>query len=666
MAEYKTPGVYVEEISTFPATVVRVATAVPVFIGYTELAGPGANVPTKVSSLVEYEALFGGEPTTNGRSIEVHLDTSNKPASVKLELTFLLYQCLRHFYVNGGGDAYICSVGTYGSQDSATRKAALLVPLSLTTGQLMQVDEPTLIVVPDAFALDTPAELGEVQVAVLAHCNKMQDRFGILDVQDTGDENGDASDFRTGIGTSNLKYGAAYYPQLQTSISPNGAIGLTSFVLKDSLGATTTLDAVANLTGDTALIDQGDLLADRAKLDLPVTAYSDTRTWTQLLADWNLKYVASVPPSPTTTDLAAQTLLEDLIKILGRMATLLYNFRTVGYFENDDLDLAKEGWIIGTNNAADALKAQVRALFTFHEAFPASTITSLAAPPRASLGIMVPPGFSAASYNYLGSFTPTIIPNPFDAADVAAALNANLLGLKDIHDYMVLIYDNLDSIANAELADLGDLFQTSKVITSAISAIRSTGYTLPPSGAMAGVYASVDAARGVWKAPANVSLAAVTSVAKMRDTELDDLNVNTTGKSINAIREFRGQGILVYGARTLAGNDNEWRYVPVRRLFIMVEESVKKATEPYVFEANDARTWLNVKSMIENFLTGIWRDGGLAGAVPQDAFFVKVGLGQTMTAQDILEGKMIIEIGMAAVRPAEFVILKFSHKLQES
>jgi hypothetical protein len=147
----------------------------------------------------------------------------------------------------------------------------------------------------------------------------------------------------------------------------------------------------------------------------------------------------------------------------------------------------------------------------------------------------------------------------------------------------------------------------------------------------------------------------------------ENLNVDaTSGKSINVIRKFAGKGIIVWGARTLAGNDNEWRYVPVRRLFIFVEESVKKATEFVVFEPNDANTWLRTKTMIENFLTGLWRDGALAGAKPEQAFYVKVGLGETMTALDILEGRMNIEIGMAAVRPAEFIILKFSHKLQES
>jgi hypothetical protein len=190
---------------------------------------------------------------------------------------------------------------------------------------------------------------------------------------------------------------------------------------------------------------------------------------------------------------------------------------------------------------------------------------------------------------------------------------------------------------------------------------------LPPSCAMAGIYAAVDATRGVWKAPANVSLSSVSGVTeKITNEGQEDLNVTSSGKSVNAIRSFKDRGILVWGARTLAGNDNEWRYVPVRRLFITIEESIKNATEFVVFEPNDRNTWVRVRAMIQNYLTGLWRQGALAGSKPEDAFFVNVGLGETMTAQDILEGKLIVEVGIAAVRPAEFIILNFSHKLQES
>ncbi|AFY70346.1 hypothetical protein Pse7367_2078 [Thalassoporum mexicanum PCC 7367] len=198
-------------------------------------------------------------------------------------------------------------------------------------------------------------------------------------------------------------------------------------------------------------------------------------------------------------------------------------------------------------------------------------------------------------------------------------------------------------------------------------AIGSIPVVLPAAPIVVGVYAAVDSTRGVWKAPANVSLSSVIGpTRKISSEEQENLNLDTTGKSINAIRAFTGKGTLIWGARTLAGNDNEWRYIPVRRFFNMAEESIKKATEQFVFEPNDANTWIKVKAMIENFLTLQWRTGALAGAKPDQAFYVKIGLNETMTALDILEGRMIVEIGMAVVRPAEFIVLMFSHKMQES
>jgi uncharacterized protein len=192
--------------------------------------------------------------------------------------------------------------------------------------------------------------------------------------------------------------------------------------------------------------------------------------------------------------------------------------------------------------------------------------------------------------------------------------------------------------------------------------------TLPPSAAIAGIYAQVDRSRGVWKSPANVAVAAVIGPSVLINHEEQGLlNIDpTAGKSINAIRNFTGRGTIVWGGRTLAGNDNEWRYVNVRRLFITIEESVRKASAFAVFEPNDANTWLKVKAMIDNYLYGLWQQGALAGSKPESSYFVNVGLGRTMTNQDILEGNLIVEIGIAAVRPAEFVILRFSHKLQEA
>jgi phage tail sheath protein FI len=221
-----------------------------------------------------------------------------------------------------------------------------------------------------------------------------------------------------------------------------------------------------------------------------------------------------------------------------------------------------------------------------------------------------------------------------------------------------------------ELAKTGNLptFSPNTTLYNLVTAeLKKISVELYPSSSMAGVYTRVDNTRGVWKAPANVGLRSVKAPSILiTDSEQEILNVDSvSGKSINAIRNFEGRGLLVWGARTLDGNSNEWRYINVRRLFLFVEQSTRNASQFVVFEPNSAVTWNRVKGMISNFLTNLWRDGGLVGATPTEAFFVKVGLGETMVTQDVLEGRMIVEIGLAASRPAEFIILRFSHFISQ-
>jgi uncharacterized protein len=219
---------------------------------------------------------------------------------------------------------------------------------------------------------------------------------------------------------------------------------------------------------------------------------------------------------------------------------------------------------------------------------------------------------------------------------------------------------------NARVLDKA-LAAGSRMFKAVIRQIQADVNLLPPSGAIAGVYTMVDNSRGVWKAPANVSLNAVIRPAvNVSHEEQEDLNVTPQGKSVNAIRPFVGEGTLVWGARTLDGNSLDWRYVSVRRTVIMLEQSIKFATKAYVFEANDANTWVTVKSMIRNFLTGIWKRGGLAGSSPDDAFSVHVGLGETMTSEDILEGILRVTVLVAVTRPAEFIEITFQQQMQKS
>ena len=201
----------------------------------------------------------------------------------------------------------------------------------------------------------------------------------------------------------------------------------------------------------------------------------------------------------------------------------------------------------------------------------------------------------------------------------------------------------------------------------AMKAVKKSLNLLPPSAAMAGLYTMVDNSRGVWKAPANVTLNYVDSPAEdIDDDQQANLNAPMNGKAINVIRTFRGEGVKVWGARTLDGNSLDWRYINVRRTLLFLEESVKNAARAYVFEPNDAGTWINIKSMIENFLRSVWKRGGLAGATPEDAYEVHIGLGDTMTAEDILEGIMRITVLVAVTHPAEFIEITFQQQIQKS
>lgn len=211
------------------------------------------------------------------------------------------------------------------------------------------------------------------------------------------------------------------------------------------------------------------------------------------------------------------------------------------------------------------------------------------------------------------------------------------------------------------------LLQNCLMYKSYIKQIKDKLNLLPPSAAMAGIYTAVDNNRGVWKAPANVTVSYVTSPAEVINDYLqENLNMPMNGKAVNAIRTFPGEGIKVWGARTLDGNSQDWRYINVRRTMLFLEESVKNAARAYVFEPNDAGTWINMKCMIENFLRSVWKRGGLAGATPEDAFEVHVGLGDTMTGEDILEGILRITVLVAISRPAEFIEITFQQQMQKS
>ena len=681
---YKTPGVYVEEISIFPPSIAQVETAVPAFIGYTRLAQDRGQslhlIPTRINSLVEFEQLFGGAPDVTVDSIT--LDNDNNVTDVKLTDGFLLYDSIRLYFANGGSKCYIISVGGIPAAATDAKEDDFMAGLAA----LEKEDEPTLILFPDAVLLAND-KLYSLQQAALAQCAKLGDRFAILDLYPKSsalpDLDDTVEDFRDKVGIQNLHYGAAYTPYLRTNLSKT----ITYRHVKSQLergGVALDLKGLAPADVVKTLGQLDNAVADVDELNklLPIIATDPGASVADRLAKLETDFLGAentFKATPNTTNYGALLKVAfDYLKSLANAPAKntgdVFSFHSPGPGETkqkyvlDDIRASTQSGIF--YETAKGLVA-----LGFHAdrvAEPAQADDIAANFDKAALDAGHWGSLEDGDMGNAGDYYPT------DTAGLTeTALNdARVANMREgaaksgaLFKAFVAEFDRLlDAAATYESTYEQAVVAVFPLLKTIIDQAKNAVTAVPPSGAIAGVYASVDAARGVHKAPANVSLNSVVGVTDLiSHDDQQDLNVDVVaGKSINAIRPFTGKGILVWGARTLAGNDNEWRYVSVRRFFNMVEESSKKGTERFVFEPNDANTWTKVKTMIENFLINQWRTGALAGSTPDKAFFVKVGLGQTMTPQDVLEGLMIVEIGMAAVRPAEFIILRFSHKLQEA
>jgi phage tail sheath protein FI len=680
--DYKTPGVFVEEVALFPPSVAAVATAIPAFIGHTqfteEMDGTTLiNRPLRITSLLDFTMLFGGSFNPTAYTVQIDPAASFNIISTNPQngRRYYLFDAIRHYFENGGGPCYIVSVGSY-TQD--------VIYGTDTTGlrgglrSLERVDEPTLLVAPDVVALrqgdGTPdfVQGGNLHKDMIAQCGTLQDRFAVLDLLEGYRAPNHASlpiiQFRNQSGTENLKYAASYYPWLCTTYLKDVHFNQLNFVdnqaipvpVPDATINTMFTDPVVN-----ALVtSMRGRLTEEQRVFSKVTAPVLTRANVNPLGD-HLDVLRDAVMEATN----AVTARPAFTAMMSFVRDLALSFRDL---ENDAGNPAEMTLLLTSLEANPGLRTALTNLIAFEKNPGVMNSIALAR-------VVADVENDYASLNtegWIGGVAVnTITADPADFTNAGgnsiaqtAQAAANATQLQASFNVIAQAYSTIanDAIFRTDQTEK-ILFTQHPFFKAVFDRIRKDMSLQPPSGAVAGIYAATDRSRGVWKAPANVSLRGVIAPSvKLTDQEQSTLNVHESGKSINALRAFTGKGILVWGARTLAGNDNEWRYVNVRRFFIFVEESVKKATEPFVFENNDAGTWIRVRAMIENFLTIQWRQGALTGATTKDAFFVKVGLGETMTSQDIQEGRMIVEIGMAAVRPAEFIILRFSHKMQES
>jgi len=628
MADYKTPGVYVEEISTLPPSVAAVATAIPAFIGYTEKASRNGkslkNIPTHISSMLDYHQMFGASSGLG--EITVNLNADNSVGKIDSQYTYYLYDSVKLYFANGGGECYIASVGLFGDEITADALASGLSAIE-------KEDHPTILLSPDAMLLEKQDQAYSFQQAMLAQCNSLQDRVAVLDVFNGNIDRADKDvilDFRNGIGINFLKYGAAYYPWIMSTFS--ASFGFEDVKILDAEGEEVNLE---------------DIVSDPSPIINLKAAIED------------VKSVSDFVNNPNGEE---SNFSESFYKIPADKIGTLDEATTYITFIKTAIDKILEFKESALKNNLIINELNVKT----NPSSPLSTLLKALASVDGSLATGVINAESDYENYDLANSIDTLL---YDGLDDDQKVKKSVSALKTHFDSLMSILNSLKKDSTAIKENLDKIvYDTNDFYKNIVNEIQKAASLVPPSGAIAGVYSQVDSDRGVWKAPANVSLSSTSSPClRLDNKQQEDLNVDVTaGKSINAIRPFTGKGTLVWGARTLAGNDNEWRYVSVRRFFNMVEKSLKLSINWAVFEPNDVNTWTRVKGMIENYLTNLWKQGALAGATPDAAFFVNIGLGTTMSQVDILEGRMNVEIGMAVVRPAEFIVLKFSHKLQES
>ncbi len=593
----KTPGVYVTEFASFPPSIVGVATAVPIFIGYTETAAdPSSKKPLylqaiSLSSMADYISYFGYAFNAKGgialasatdkydfqaKSTVVAADGTTLTTTVNKYVVetsnttivtesgevvrsvipqFNLYAAMQLFFANGGGNCFVISVCNYWGEQNVTPKLGT-DPVKVTKTHLLDGLEVskvtkggTMLVVPDACLLTTITDglyvdYQPVVVEMLKQSAELQDRVAIIDLPGAleptnWNANGmqaEANAFYTAINPAAdwFSYGAAYGPALESSLLSSGDVLYTNLLGTDGISL------MNNLLTSQALVLYPSIVDDTAK----------TTTYSQKFQDVAARISAAFPVADA--------------KSVGAPAAI------AGSFGSSSLLVA----------------------------MPSPTVTTPVEEPAIQ-----------ALDQYLNNATP-------------------LLG------------------------------QIEQILANQLNVV-------PPSGVMAGIWTRNDADRGVWNAPANVSLNEVIAPKViLTDEQQGDYNVPLNGNAIDILRAMVNRGTVVWGARTLDGNSLDYRYIQVRRTLNYIEQSIKTALQQFVFAANDGGTWATVTATISNFLTQFWQAGGLMGDKASDAFSVNCGVPTTMSGLDVLNGYMIVNVAVQLIHPAEFIELTFKQTMQ--
>lgn len=584
MAEYLSPGVYVEEYDSGATPMQGVSTSTAGFVGLAE-RGPVIGQPQLVTSFADYKRMYGGYLSQAAYG-------SNR---------FLPY-AVEQFFANGGARAYIMRAvpgdAKAGSRTTGVLKLTaanpgawaedlrvVVTPASKAKTQVLAVNGADLTLKnADGFNPGDVVELFDGKTAAHATVKSVLDKVVTLDAPCTLD-------------VADTKVGTAKY------------IKTCEITLTARLGET--VETFENLSLKPDALNN--VCVKTAKSDLICVEVTAAK--------------APAAPAPKEKDKDGKEIPAPAPK-----AASIVPYELCGG-SGSELVLTPQG---GSNGSVLTVTPDA---FLGKDDGPGKRTGLQAFQENGNVSIMAIPGVTAPEVQAsLIAFCENK-KSCFAILDVPMELKKtnDVANFRDMYDstYAAMYHPWL------EMYDAGS---------------KRSAY-FPPSGAMAGIYARTDIERGVHKAPANEVVRGCTGLSCAYNEGEQDI-LNPIG--VNLIRSFTGRGIRVWGARTISSN-GLWKYLNVRRLFIYVEESIKANTNWVVFEPNSTTLWNRVTRTIETFLATCWRDGALAGSTPSEAFFVECGP-TTMTQDDIDNGRLICQIGIAPVKPAEFVIFRITQK----
>ncbi len=692
MAQLKTPGVYVEEKNSFGSSIIANETANPVFIGFTQKAikpngealsfikgSDSVKEPVKVSSMLEYEQTFGGADITGVISVLQIVQTTSDPVSYIAtnkkenaagELASytpgFMYPSVSNFFGNGGGNCYIVSIGSY---DQFDQNDTSPVNMDFIEEAIELAKDATLILPTDLirYGYQNYYTWG---TDFVNFSQKEKKYFSVLDVIQSNPidpvyNKNDISLYRENVSPDYPSYAGAYFPYLKSLTTYAYNPDLTGVLLNGyNLGKEELIEYAFSGT------------YEKDKNTMFTFTFVDQQEKAPIITELKVGEKNTIDIDPDTNTLTVEFVEGNTpidFNTIWKAKSEEYpnwnlNFLLPLEMEGT-INLIQEGvWDTISIDPTDSEKI----LFPFELKFDALTIGSSAGvvATKISCSVEISDSEEVTSTtvvidNTVNPITATITtPKEMTASEAAAvyipsteegAISVSLSATDPTSE------EKLEKVAATDINLLHEP-PNNATIEEVKTFLASNYINMPPSPFMAGIYSRLDSASGVWTPPANTSPIGVTGpLVSLTSKQQEDLNVDAlTGKSVNAIRSFTGKGTLVWGARTNDGNSLDWRYVNVRRLFIAMENDISIALEAYVFKPNVHNTWVEVKTMIESYLFGLFNDGAFAGTTPETSYQVLIGVGETMTDEDVLNGYMKASIMVAPVRPAEFIVLTFS------